>query len=120
MYIHLQLLDNIRPLWSAITIRYSGAPILLTVNSLLKWRVQLGAHLARLKELIRERPFDAEPLSQCALQRESVREREHLNITSLSASETGVRSVFLSSEGELTEGAGGVKGQPAHTYRKSS
>lgn len=55
MYIHLQLLANIRPLWPTISVQYSRGPIPLTVNSLLERRVQLGAHLARQKEVIRRR-----------------------------------------------------------------
>lgn len=47
-------------------------------------------------------------------------EREHFSITSVSASETGACSFFILEEGGLTQGAGGVKVQPAHTYRKSS
>lgn len=102
MYIHLQLLDNIRPLWSSITIRYSGAPISPTVKSLLKWRVQLAAHLARLTRWSESEAFDAEPPHQCALQSE----REHFSITSFSASETGVCSFFLYWKGGVTIGSG--------------
>lgn len=74
MYIHLQLIDNIRPLWPTISVWYSRGPIPLTVNSLLERRVQLGAHLARQKEVIRRRGL---------LMPVSITDREHFPITPL-------------------------------------
>lgn len=114
MYILLQLLDNIRPLCSAITILYSRAPIPLTVNSLW-WRVQLGAHLARLKERSESEAFWCRAAQPVCI---TEREREHFTITSLWNKST-LPLLIIGGVG-LTQGAGGVKGRAAHTYRKSS
>lgn len=101
MYIHLQLLDNIRPLWSDSTVPYTRAPIPLTVNSLLKWRVQLGTHLARIKEAIREQGFWCGAASAvCITQAEC----ERGSTPASSAAETGACSL-LKVEG-VTRGRG--------------